>query len=126
MKREDLERYLERGDHLGFVKQTDSNEYLGWILLNKRKPDNRYLSLLAADEEPEFVAEQEFIRQNPFHVLVAEIKREVYENLRYEKRGDRRLDEHYYFPNLDEVEGFVRKFGYTLENIKWVSEIGAP
>ena len=63
MKREDLERYLERGDLLGFVKQTVSDAYLGWILLNKLKPHDRYLSLLAPSDEPEFVAKQELIRE---------------------------------------------------------------
>jgi hypothetical protein len=38
MKREDIERYLERGDTLGFRKQTGSDDVLGWILLGKAKP----------------------------------------------------------------------------------------
>jgi hypothetical protein len=126
MKREDLERYLERGDLLGFEKQTDSPEYLGWVLLNKLRPHDRYLSLLAPGEEPGFVAEQERIRRNPYHISVVELRREAYESEGYETDEDYRLNEHYDFPNLDEVETFVRKYGHTLENIKWGSEIGAP
>src|ERR1051325_9551112 len=108
MKREDLERYLERGDHLGFKKETGTDEYLGWILLSKQKPDERYLSLVEAGEEPEFVAKQEKIRQKPYQVLVQELKRDVYESDRYETNEDYRMNECHRFPTLNEVEEFVR------------------
>ena len=41
MRREDLERYLERGNCLGFRKQTGADDALGWILLDKQKPNER-------------------------------------------------------------------------------------
>jgi hypothetical protein len=126
MKRDDLERYLDRGDTLGFVKETGSNEFLGWILLNKLKPNNRYLELLEDGEEPEFVAEQERYRCTPYHVSVQELKREAYESERYEAGEDYLINETYFFSNLDEVEEFVRSYGHTLENIKWPVEIGMP
>lgn len=126
MKRIDLERYLERGDLFGFVNQTDSDDYLGWVLLDKLKPDDRYLSLLASGEEPEFVEKQEFIRQNPFHIRIIEFRRETYEREEYGTNEDYRLMEHHHFSDLDDVKIFVQKFGHTLENIKWNSEINAP
>ena len=126
MKREDLERYLERGDLLGFVKPTDSEEYLGWILLNKLKPHERYLSLLAPGEKPEFVAQQELIRQKPYHLSIVELRRDAHGGEGYESPEDYRLNEHYDFSNLDEVEEFIRGFGYKLEDIRWSREIEAP
>ncbi|HEX8733859.1 MAG TPA: hypothetical protein VF721_00960 [Pyrinomonadaceae bacterium] len=126
MRREDLERYLERGDCFGFVKQTNSNDYSGWILLNKLKPNDRYLSLLSPGEEPEFVIEQEFIRQNPYHISIVELKREIHESERYETNEDFRLREYYDFSNLDEIEIFLKNLGFILEDIKWSSEINAP
>jgi hypothetical protein len=126
MKREDLERYLERGDTLGFRKETGTDEYLGWILLSKQKPDDRYLSLLVPGEESEFVAKQELIREKPYQVLVQELKREVYESDRYETNEDYRINEPRYFTDLDEVEGFVNSYGQTLERIKWPIEIDPP
>jgi hypothetical protein len=126
MKREDLERYLERGDTLGFRKQTASDDVLGWILLGKAKPHDRYLALIEEREEPELVAQQERYRRTPYHVSVQELKREAYESERYETNEDYLLNETYFFSNLDEVEEFVRSYGHTLENIKWPIEIDMP
>jgi len=126
MRRDDLERYLDRGHTLGFVKETESNESLGWILLNKLTPNDRYLRLLEEGEEPEFVAQQERYRRAPYHVSVQELKREAYESERYETCEDYLINETYFFSNLDEVVEFVWSYGHTLENIKWPIEIGMP
>jgi hypothetical protein len=125
MRREDLERFLENGNHLGFRKQTDSDEYLGWVILRKDKPNERLLSLLTSGEEPEFVAEQNLTRSKPYRVVVSELRRDVYESGRYEANEDYRLNEKHLFSNLDEVEEFVQRYGHTLENIKWRIEIEA-
>ncbi len=126
MRREDLERFLENGNHLGFRKQTDSDEYLGWIILRKDKPNERLLSLLTSGEEPEFVAEQNLIRSKPYRVVVSELQRDVYESGRYEANEDYRMSEQHIFSYLNEVEEFVQRYGHTLENIKWLIEIEAP
>jgi hypothetical protein len=126
MKREDLERYLERGDTLGFRKQTASDDVLGWILLGRAKPRDRYLALLEEGEERESVAEQERYRRTPYHVSVMELKREAYESESYETNEDYLINETYFFSNLDDVEKFVQSYGHTLENIKWPIEIGMP
>jgi hypothetical protein len=126
MKRQDLERFLEKDNELGFVNETEDPRFLGWILLQKRKPHERYLSLLAEGEEPEFVAEQETLRRFPYQVHVIELDRQVFESGRYETEEDYRINEIHRFSSLDEVEGFVQKLGHSLEDIKWRIDIDAP
>lgn len=126
MKRENLERYLERGDGFGFIKETDDANYLGWILLRKRQPNNRYLSLLAPGEDPHFVEEQEQIRQKPYQLNVIELSVEAYESDKYETDDDYRVNDLYRFASLDEVEIFLQRFGHTLVDIKWETNLNAP
>jgi len=123
MRREDLERYLERGDRLGFQKETGDDAYIGWIMLSKDKPHERYLSVLKPGEEPGFVVEQEYIRVCPYQVWVAEFRRDVYESGECESMDDYRLSKSYFFPTLDHVEEYVRALGHRLEDIKWAREI---
>jgi len=56
MRREDLEFYLERGDRLGFRKETGDADYIGWIILSRRRCDERVLSLFG--DKPEVVVEE--------------------------------------------------------------------
>jgi bifunctional DNA-binding transcriptional regulator/antitoxin component of YhaV-PrlF toxin-antitoxin module len=126
MKRKDLEYFLERGDELGFIKKTDDDSYLGWILLRKRKPNERYESLLELGEDPDFIAKQDLIRSKPYRITLLELRREVHESDKYEINEDYRLREKYDFSSLDEVEIFLEKFNYNLEDIKWRIEIDAP
>lgn len=126
MTRRDLEYFLNKGHTLGFVKSTDDAQFLGWILLHKLEPDERYLSLLQPGEEPEFVAQQELYRRRPYLVQVLELNRDVFDSDRYETEEDYRLHERHFFSSLDEVDEFVTLFGHTLENIKWRTEINAP
>ena len=121
MRREDLERYLERGDSLGFQNETGDAAYLGWILLSKRRCDERLLSLFP--ERPDIKAEQEYARVCPYQVWVAEFRRDVYESGECESMDDYRLSKTFSFPTLDHVEQFVRAYGHTLEEIKWAREI---
>lgn len=123
MRRDDLERYLERGDSLGFQKETGDEGYIGWIMLSKRRPNERLLSLLRPGERPEFVAEQDEIRRRPYQVWVAEFRRDVYESGECENMADYRLNKCFYFHSLDHVEEFVGRFGHALEDIKWAREI---
>ena len=126
MRREDLERYLDRSDELGFVKETTDPDYLGWILLSKRRAHDRYLSLLAPGEDPEFVERQEALRRRPYQVRVIELRRDVHESDRYETNDDYRVNEVHRFASLDEVEDFIRQFGHTLTAIRWRADIDAP
>lgn len=126
MERNQLEDFLNKGYELGFTKQTDNPQYLGWILIQKRVPDDRYLSLLNPGEEPEYVRKQELFRNHPYQVRVVELNRDDFDNDRYETEKDFNLNRVHYFSNLDEVEEFVQQFGHTLTEIKWRVEISAP
>jgi len=126
MTRENLERYLERGESLGFQKETSTDDYLGWILLSKRQPDERYLTPLTHGEEPELVKQQKLIRQKPYQILIQELRRDVHESDKYETNEDYRINESFYFADLDEVEAFVQNYGHTLKDIKWRVDLDAP
>jgi hypothetical protein len=123
MIREELEYFLERGDRLGFVKETDSADYLGYILLNKEKPNDRFLALLKPGENPRFAEKQELIRRRPYHVLVQEMRRDVYERGECESSADYRLTENHRFASLNETQEFLDQFGLKLEDIRWAREI---
>lgn len=126
MTRQDLARFLDQGHELGFVKQTDSPDFLGWILLRKRIPNQRLLSLVDPVEEPDVLAKEQMLVGRPYQVHVIELASDVFESGRYETEGDFRMNEVRYFSSLDEVEEFVGSFGYSLESIKWRPEINAP
>lgn len=131
MKREDLELYLDRGDWLGFTKQTGDDNYLGWIMLSKRKPNEQLLEILLEEERHELddqqqAEKQQIIQLMPYQVLIIEMSREAYESDRYNTERDYRVNEAHCFPNLEEVERFIHKLGKTLSDIKWPIEIGAP
>ena len=123
MRREDLERYPERGDRLGFQKETDDDGYVGWIMLNKRPVNERHLSLLSPRTKPGAFAETVYACVCPHQVWIAELRRDVYESGECESMDDYRLNKAFFFPTLDDVEKFVRAFGHTLEEIKWAREI---
>ncbi len=126
MTREDLERFLDKGHELGFVKRTDDPAFPGWILLRKRKANQRLMSLLDPNKEGELLAKERSLEAQPYQVQVIELSRDVFENDRYETEEDYRLNDVYFFATLDEVEGFVGSLGHSLDNIKWRIEINAP
>lgn len=126
VRREDLQRWLERGNEFGFVKETGTPDYIGWVLLRQRKPNQRALELMEPDEENVYLQEQKLLETRPYFVRVVELKRAVYESDRYETNEDFRVNEGYYFATLEEAEGFLRSYGYSLDTLKWASEIGAP
>jgi hypothetical protein len=126
MTRLDLERFLDQGHELGFVKHTDSPNFLGWILLRKRTANQRLLSLVDPIEDHALLAKEQMLVVRPYQVQVIELAGDVFESDRYETEGDFRMNEVHYFSSLDDVEKFVRSFGYSLESIKWRPEINAP
>ena len=121
MRREDLERYLERGDALGFQKETGDDAYIGWIMLSKRHASDRLIELFGY--KPEVVVEEEYKRVCPYQVWVAEFRRDVYEGGECESADDYRLSKNYFFPSLDHVAEYVGALGHALEDIKWAREI---
>lgn len=128
MKRRELETKLEAGQQWGFKKATDDPNYLGWILISKRKisapePKESYYF-----EESYFMHLREFERlsKTPYHIMVKELRRDVHESGAYEDGSDYRQLDNYYFSTLDEAERFIEELGYSFENIKWRAELDAP
>jgi hypothetical protein len=121
MRREDLERYLERGDLLGFQTGTGDDAYIGWLMLSKRRASERLLELFG--DRPEVVADEQYKRVCPYQVWVAEFRRDVYERGECYSADDYRLNKSFFFPTLEHVEEFVGAYGCTLEDIKWAREI---
>ena len=126
MTRQELERFLEQGHELGFVKETDDPEFLGWILLRKRKPNQRLISIINPDEDADIMATEQMLSVRPYQVQVIELSKAVFEADRYETEKDYRVNDVSYFSCLDDVQQFVGTFGLFLEDIKWRIEINAP
>ena len=129
MDKSELEKKLNNGQQWGFIKETDSDEYLGWILINKfpkflftpkREDYSEEFIYLGAVEEAQK-------RENtPYHVIIKELRRDVHESGEYETGDDVRQKDNYYFGTIDEVEKFIEELGYSFDNIKNRSEIDAP
>lgn len=127
MKREHLEFFLDnKGYSLGFLEQSPDRTFVAWILLRKCKPHERYLSLLAPGEEPEFVSRQELYRERPYEVQRLEYRRDDPIDIEDGIDDDALITEVHYFRTLDEVEGYVNDFGHALEDIKWRHDIKPP
>jgi hypothetical protein len=125
---EELEKCLERGEQWGFRKETDSPDYLGWILITKRKPPFVWKKEAYDNEELYFKVkgESERLAKAPYHVRVIELRRDVHESDAYEENDDYRLNDNRYFASLAEVEEFIKTFGYDFDSIKWRGELDAP
>ena len=127
MKREELEFFLDnKGYSLGFLEQSPDRIFVAWMLLSKRKPNERVLSILTPEEEPEFVKQQELYRERPYQVLRLEYRREEPIDLEDDIDDDALLREVHYFRTLDEVQDYVADFGHALEDIKWLPDIKPP
>ena len=87
---EALERFLEDGHLLGFKNEVQNPKYLGWIILQKQKPDERYLSLLDEDEEMWFRKKQEVIVEKPYVVQVIELEHSKYESEDFQEEYDKK------------------------------------
>ena len=112
MRRSDLTRYLDDGNELGFLKETDSLDFVGWLLVRK---------IRSHIGDPSDIG-----REGLYQVLVIELKRSVHESDAYETNDDYRLNERHVFDDLDEVEAFVSGYGFSLDNIKWRIDLDAP
>jgi hypothetical protein len=124
MKIEDLERYLDRGDTLGFTKQATSTNSLGWILLQKIKPNERLKDLFS--DSPSIVREYSMAMEKPYLIQILEMTKEAYDKDQYESNSDYICNEVYRFNSLNDVEMFLGKFDCKLADIKWPIEIGSP
>ena len=127
MKREELEFFLDKKEYsLGFLEQSPDRTFVAWILLKKRKPNERLLSILEPGDEPELVSKQELYRERPYEVQRLEYRRDEPIDIEDDIDDDALLREIHYFRTLDEVEDYVADFGHALEDIKWRTEIHPP
>lgn len=127
MKREELNFFLgNKGYSLGFLEQSADRRFVAWMILSKRKPNERVLSILAPGEEAEYVREQELYRERPYQLQRIEHRSEEPIDIENDIDEDALLREVHYFRTLDEVQAYVADFGHALEDIKWLNEINPP
>jgi len=127
LKREELELFLgNKGYSLGFLERSLDRTFVAWLILSKRKPNARVLSLLEPGEEPEYVREQELYSERPYQVQRIEYRRNQPIDIEETVDDEALLREVHYFGTLDEVEAYVTDFGHALKDIKWLSEINPP
>jgi hypothetical protein len=129
MDRIKLDYKLHHGEQWGFIRETNSEEYLGWILVHKLPP------MIFPPQENDYLDRESYLFQidrynqrknTPYHVLIYELRKDVHERGGYETGDDVRLNENHYFSSIDELEIFVNSIGYSFEDIKHRSEIDAP
>ena len=124
---EHLEFFLERkGYSLGFLEQSPDRRFVAWIILSKRKPNKRLISILDPNAEPEFFREQELYRERPYQVQRIEYRRDEPISVEDDIDDDLLIRELHYFRDLTEVEEYVSDFGHTLAEIKWLPDIKPP
>jgi len=57
--------------------------------------------------------------REPYHVNIAQVTREIFDNDKDMGNEDYLLNETYSFSTLDDVENFLKELGYNLATIKW-------
>jgi hypothetical protein len=122
----EIERLLDSGFRVGFEKATGAEEYLGWILVSKMKPNARILQLIAESEAPDLIREERRRESQPYMVLNIELKRSVHETGGYETEADYRLKERFWFGTLEDVAKQFSAWGFSLEQAKEARELDAP
>ena len=128
MNLDELEKHLDKGEQWGVRKATDSTDYLGWMLIAKRKPPtvwprNTYSDPSLYSRLTDLARD---ISEKPYHVRVIELRRDVHESDKYERAEDYRQNDNYYFETLNEVEKLFEQLGSGLNDIKFRGELDAP
>ena len=122
MTNEQLEFYLNRDNLFGF--NTDNNEdVVGWIILSKRFPNLRFFEIVKEWEAPEKYKAQMKIKEEPYLVWIAQMKRENFESDKFPCEDDYLLNTSYSFKTLEDVDGFLKEMGYELSGIKWAADV---
>lgn len=128
MTREQLEKHLANGQVWGFIKETGSADYLGWILVSKSKV--MLVPHFEPSENPtayrKWQERNERVRANPYTLSVKELRRDVHERGDYEDNADYRMRKSWHFATLEEVEEALQTYGKTLADILPASEIDLP
>lgn len=127
MNRDELRKKLDSGESWGFIKKTDSDDYLGWILIAKLQPIIIYEKKAYSEEHYAYlIKKQEERKKHPYFVRIIELRKDVHESGVYETSEDYRQNDIYDFSTFDEVEQFIIKLGYVFKNIKDRWELDAP
>jgi hypothetical protein len=128
MNLDELEEHLDKGEQWGVRKVTDSPDYLGWILIAKRRPPSIWPRNTYSDPAlySRLTDQARDISEKPYHVRVIELRRDVHESGKYESTDDYRQNENYYFETLNEVERIIEQLGSSIKDIKFRSELDAP
>jgi len=126
MELDEVERLLEQGGRVGFIKPTNDPNYLGWILLWKVKANQRLLEILDEADDPIRVKEERRRQREPYLLLRIELKRSVHEAGDYETEKDYRQKDKFWFSSLDDVEKHLVAWGYSLKHARPARELDAP
>lgn len=109
---------------MGFVKETNSKDYIGWISLKKRKNNPRINQIFSNEDRPDLIIEQSQISERPYVLQVFELKRLAYEDdNKLPDDADYRISDVFYFETLDDVAIFLKKYNKQIEEVRWMSEI---
>lgn len=123
-----LEKRLDYGEQWGFIMDTHNPNLLGWILINKYKPEP--ITPVDPQEDPEgyqrWLTNSKALRATPYHIHVAEIDREAHESGSYLDNEDYHRRENYYVATLDEVEEIISRLGFSFDTIQHRSQLDAP
>lgn len=124
MNIEQIEFYLTRGDILGAIKKTDSNEYMGWISIRKRKPNKQIERVFTEVDRPDLIAEEQQKRERPYQISICELKKLAYENdEKLPEASDYRVDETLNFSLLKDALSFIEKYDIFSDDIKWMADV---
>jgi hypothetical protein len=122
MDKEQLLKYLDNKKTFGFNVLCKENN-IAWVILSKRFPVERFFERFQEIDNPELFAEQMKIKDQPYNVWVAEMKKDTYNSDQAPASEDYLINENYNFRTLGEVESFLATLNLDLANIKWSSEI---
>ena len=78
MTKEQLEFHLNRKKSAFGFNTENNDKIVGWIKLSKRFPISGFFERFVKIASPETVQEQIKIKQEPYQVNIAQVKREVY------------------------------------------------
>ena len=134
MQKNEIEDNLTGGGRLGLIKLTNSDKYLGWILLTKiLRAENTISNFHFLDpiEDKEIIDSDlnyiAYVRDNPYQVRIIELKKEVHESGVYETEEDYRMNIKHHFSSLDRVEQFLTEnFHFDLKDMRPSRELDAP
>lgn len=126
MKREDVQRHLERGKWLGWGEPVEDPLYWRAIEIGWRPLPSHALELLNDAEFESVVGQSKTDDLCQYTVIVAEIRRGVALGLRHAEPKDYREYKVHRFATLEAVERFAHSFGRTLEDLTWAADIYEP